>query len=154
MAPRTIRWEELIHRLEDLEAVKVEVGIFSNGEGAQLVDGEGMTMIGLAAVHELGLGTSPRRSFIQAGVRHHADEIAKVQTRLVRKVFAGEMGAAAAGELLGQYVVGRVRAYVLEHPLDEGWANKPETIRRKESDRPLVDTGRLMSAITGRVVST
>jgi hypothetical protein len=153
VAPRTVTWEELTARLADIERHTVRVGVFAAGPGGQLVDGGELTMLGLAAVHELGLGGVPQRSFIRAGIEHHAGAIAKVQEKLVRKIFAGEIGGAVAAETLGQYAVGRIRDYVLTHPLDGAWANAPSTIVRKGSDRPLVDTGRLMASISYQVVS-
>jgi len=153
VAPRAITWEELEQRLADIERHTVRIGVFASGPGGDLVAGSDLTMIGLASIHELGLGGLPQRSFIRAGIEHHADAIGAVQNKLVRKIFAGELGGAVAAEVLGQYGVGRVRDYVFTHALDGAWANAPSTIARKGSDRPLVDTGRLMASISYQVVT-
>jgi hypothetical protein len=152
--PKMITWAELEARLADLERIKVRVGVFGAEGGAAFADDEGkITTLGLAAIQELGLGV-PRRSFIVAGVEHFAEKIAEVQRKISRKILAGEMTARTAANVLGAYAVGRIRAYVFEHPLDPGWANAPSTIERKGSDRPLVDTGRLLASLSYQVVES
>jgi hypothetical protein len=151
--PRAITWEQLEQRLADLEGYAVRIGIFADGPGGELVADGDLTMIGLASIHELGLGGQHERSFIRAGIEANTKTIGAVQSKLVRKIFAGEMGGAVAAEILGQFGVARVRDFVLTHALDADWANAPSTIARKGSDRPLVDTGRMLAAISYQVVS-
>lgn len=106
-----------------------------------------MSLVEIAALHEFGAPGAgiPQRSFIRATVDSHREEIDALQKALALKILKSEIDHAAALELLGAKVAAMVQARIAEGIAP---ALKPETIRRKKSSKPLVDTGQLKSAVT------
>jgi len=103
----------------------------------------------VAAAHEYGLGV-PLRSWLRSPIDARIKDIRKRQQRLARKVVAGKMTADMALERLGLWLTGEIKkamsAGLPVKPLDQ------ETIDRKRSSKPLIDTGQLRSSITHEVV--
>src|SRR5699024_4023822 len=101
------------------------------------------------AAHEYGLGV-PLRSWLRSPIDARIKDIRKRQQRLARKVVAGKMTADMALERLGLWLTGEIKkamsAGLPVKPLDQ------ETIDRKRSSKPLIDTGQLRSSITHEVV--
>lgn len=90
----------------------------------------------------------PQRSFIRATVDEHREEITELETALAMRVLEGKISQEEALSLLGAKVVGLVQARIargIDPP------NSPETVERKGSSKPLVDTGQLRSSITWKV---
>lgn len=145
-----IAWGELVRRVAAMDSWAVKVGVLKSGGGDQPTEGGEITMIGLAITHEFGLGV-PERSFLRASIRERIADVRDVQIKLVRRIYAGEIEAPDALEILGAFLVGVVQDFIVNHPLDGDWALAPSTIEAKGSDRPLVDTGRLLQSITFEV---
>ena len=130
----------------------VRVGVFSDEKaGGQVRDGE-LTNVEIAAVHEYGTedGRVPERSFLRSTFDEKRQVYAALVTKLLRGVVSGKMPVKQMFDILGAQMVadinGRVRqtlgpAFAFE-PL------RPETIARKGSDRPLIDTGIMLASIT------
>lgn len=127
----------------------VRVGVLA-GSG----DHDGISMIELAAIHEFGSPAAniPERSFIRStfartdivdGLNRQAAALARaiVAGKLTADVALGRIGAWAAAQIKGT-----IRNKMTEGPEDQ--ALKPATIARKKSSTPLVDTGRLLGAIS------
>jgi hypothetical protein len=97
-------------------------------------------------LHEHGsaLYQSPPRPIIEPAIEDAKDGIAK---RLEKTVRVALDGGDTEKELtnVGQYAENKVKRRFT----DNDWApNAPSTIARKGSDKPLIDTGALRSAIT------
>lgn len=105
------------------------------------------TLLEVAAVHEFGAPAAgiPNRSFIRATVDLKAAEIQATRDKLAAQVAEGKITAQVALERLGAFVQGLVQARIAE---GIGPALKPETVARKKSSKPLVDTGQLRSSVT------
>lgn len=126
----------------------IGVGVFSGAH-----EPSGLPMVELAAIHEYGAPAAniPERSFLRAPLR---DPKTRARLRTAVKIYIRQMAEkrttrAKALTSLGEWMVLRVRQAILSGggvppPL------KPETIARKGSSRPLVDTGALLNAITWR----
>lgn len=112
-----------------------------NGKAGALTVGE------VAAIHELGLGV-PERSWLRAWFEaNHKMVIADVKAGMVQ-IAQGRLTPEALLDLLGQKYVGEIRKRIqagIDPPLAQ------ETIDRKKSSTPLIDTGQLWSAITYEV---
>lgn len=128
----------------------VKVGIL--GSAATKSQAEGISIIELAAIHEFGSPAAgiPERSFIRRTLKERESEIAKITAVLAKKFIRGELTLERALNQLGAQVAAMIKNTVTagEHippPL------KPATVRRKGSDRPLVDTGRMIAAVTWKV---
>jgi phage gpG-like protein len=144
-------WQELKSRLKALGKGRVKVGVLAS-QGGNAEHSNGLTIIELAAIHEFGSPAAhiPERSFLRRTMRERMEEIYKFQTKLAKAIINRKMGVPQALGLLGTAVASWVKFTIqggphIPPPL------KPATIERKGSDRPLLDTGRLVGAITYEV---
>lgn len=86
----------------------------------------------------------PQRSFLRSTVDESRSEYARLITRGVGQVIDGTMPMKRALGIVGAKVVGDVQKKIssgIEPPLTE------ETIKRKKSSKPLIDTGQLRQSI-------
>lgn len=126
----------------------VRVGIFANeGSGGQTHDG-GLTNVEIAAVHEFGAPEAgiPERSFIRSTFSAQRAKYGAILKKLLPRVVEGKLEVRAMFDLIGQQIVAdinrKVRVEGVPPPL------KPETIARKGSSRALIDTARMIGALT------
>lgn len=142
-------FDKLVKKIGALAHKSVRVGVLSAKGGNE--DRDGISMVELAAIHEFGTEDIPERSFLRgtfkdASVRR---EQVKVSTSLAKKIINDNMSVDQALELLGTWGVSKVKGQItgpgIPPPL------KPATIAAKGSNRPLVDTSRLLGAINHEV---
>jgi hypothetical protein len=125
------------------------------GPGATLTIGE------IAAIHEFGLGTAPRRSFLAGWVDENQAEIKNVVDKGAKALVSGKLsGPLQFLNQLGAWAVGSIQKRMAQNippPLApatiarKGSSVAPATIARKGSSVALIDTGQLRSSITYRV---
>lgn len=100
-------------------------------------------------VHEHGspLWNSPPRPIIEPAIAKHSEEIAdKLKPAILAKLSGDNQGARDEVEKAGMLAADKVKEYFTE---DNGWPeNSERTIKRKGSDRVLIDTGALRQSIT------
>jgi hypothetical protein len=143
-------WRKLKSQIERVGNMHARVGIFSDKGGS--ADHDGSTILEIAAVHEFGSPKNniPERSFIRSTFDKKEKELTRVVAGLSNKVMEMKMSFEKAYDILGTWGAGQVKASVqsgphLPPPL------KPATIARKKSTRPLIDTGRMIGAVTHEV---
>lgn len=134
----------------------VKVGIVGPSAKA---DHDGISMVDLAAIHEFGAPkvNIPERSFIRRTFVQKQKETGKMISALTAKFIQGQslektlsqLGLWASTEVKKTITTGEGLAG--EGGGFRGEPLKPATIARKGSDRPLIDTGRLVNAITYKV---
>lgn len=121
----------------------VRVGIMGPEAASRHQGAEALTTAMVASFHEFGLGV-PRRSWL----RDYVDEnLPLLQARLRNIAERVERGANLDSELerFGLQLVGEIQERIsnrIDPPLAE------ETIRRKGSSTPLINTGQLRASIT------
>ena len=136
-----------IHNLA--REMHVTIGVHER-EGAA-VRGQ-TTMAEIAATHEYGCPDKniPQRSFIRDTHDLFLKENLALLKRLEARVFKGAITEHQAltllGEVASKQMVSRINQGI-------GPALKPETIRRKKSSKPLIDTGQLKGSIRFKVES-
>lgn len=152
-------WEDIKRRVERLHggAAVVKVGVQGAQGAANHQDGR-LTVAQIAQVHEFGkvihhpkLGRTtviPERSFLRATIDQYAAALARRNVLLVQGYMLGKFELHSALELLGQYVVGLIKQRIA---LGIPPPNRPSTIARKGSSKPLIDTGQLRNSITHKV---
>lgn len=125
----------------------IRVGILSGTP-----DEEELSMAELGAIHEFGAPRAgiPERSFLRATADAKRLEWMALFERALRLAVAGRLTLDQAMGLVGQQAVADIVARIrdgagIPPPL------KPATIAAKGSTRPLVDTGRLVQAISYEV---
>lgn len=108
-----------------------------------------LTIGEIAAIHEFGLGTAPRRSFLADWAEENRDKIARVVIKGGQALAARRFSSPIQFlEQLGAWSVGQVQKRMASNippPLS------PSTIKRKGSSVALIDTGQLRSSISYRV---
>lgn len=122
----------------------VKVGVLGNGPKSK-PRGEGPTNVELAIWHEYGTRSAPERSFLRSTMRANAMKYASFLGANIHLVFQKR---ATLPHLLN--TLGAKAAADVKDTIRQGIPppNSPETIRRKGSSKPLIDTGQLVNAIT------
>lgn len=145
-------WERLRSKLP--QDAHVKVGVLAGGGGTARTSEGGITMIELAAIHEFGSPANgiPERSFIRSTFER-PDVVLKLNAyagRLARAIVDDKTTWQVALGQLGAWAAAQVKATIKNRQTTgpEPQQNKPSTIEKKGSDLPLVDTGRLINAIT------
>jgi hypothetical protein len=127
-------------KLGELKAAMVIKGQYPNGRSVAQI----------AAIQEFGTARIPARPF----VRHALRSVGEVQAVLRAEsaaITSKNRKAPTACRRVAQAMAALVVRAIDESP---GWAkpNAPETVRRKGSDHPLIDTGLLRRSVHWRVV--
>ena len=110
-----------------------------------------INMASLALIHERGSAANkiPARPFMKQTRQRAEGHFARLLRRLYKQVVNGKispfdglakLGTAYEGEMKNTFTTGSFTP------------NKPATIKRKGSSRPLIDTGHLRQSITSKVV--
>lgn len=146
-------WRGLLATLEELSGLGVNTGVVASKGGDEPHDEGGITLIELMAIHEFGSEAAgiPERAPIRTTFVQKEQEIGAFAGKLANAIIEKGMPVEQALNLLGMMTSTEVKKTITtgEHlppPL------APSTIARKGSDRPLVDTGRLVNSISWEVV--
>ena len=104
-----------------------------------------VTVAQVAAKNHFGAPGVPARPFITIALRRKQAPITKVVDAALKAVTEGRSSGERALELVGLFVQGQI-----QETISEGVAppNSPQTIARKGSSKPLIDTGQLRQSIT------
>ncbi len=127
---------------------EVRVGVFADQRGGGEPRGDKLTNVEIAAIHEYGSadGRVPQRSFIRSTFKDHEAEYEKLTAKVLKGVVEGKIPLKTGLDLLGSKMVAdvnkKVRTVGVPPPLS------PVTIARKGSSRALIDTGRMLAAVT------
>ncbi|SEO76391.1 hypothetical protein SAMN02800692_1995 [Luteibacter sp. UNC138MFCol5.1] len=142
------KFEALTRRFAELAGHSVMVGI-PEAENGRTDEGE-IGSAGILAVHEFGAPEMgiPERSVVRRSIRENVGKYRKLNLQNLRKVVRGEMSVAQALGILGAVAAGDVQLTIRNADLAP---LKPETIRRKGSSKPLIDTGQVIQSITFEV---
>lgn len=141
-------------RLADRLAKKarVRVGILAD-EPKETEDGDTspLSLVEIAAIHEFGAPAAgiPQRSFIRGTVDEKRHEIEQLQFAQAKRIVLGQVDPDHAVEQLGAKV-----AAMMQRRIAQGIPppNAPETVERKGSSTPLIDTGQLRSSLSYELV--
>lgn len=132
-------FDNIIRQALKLDGKGVKVGI-RRGKGSH----DGTDMLDIAVYNHFGTATIPARPFVSDCAEKNAGQIQEVQKRLVYRVYQGGLSADGALAELGAWYVNVQKGHILHG----GWTpNAPATIKRKGSNKPLVDTGQLVNTV-------
>lgn len=143
--------------LKDVAKVKqskpyVKIGIL---EAAGIHRDSVQTVAGIGAVHEYGSddGRIPERSFIRSTMDQNQENLVKLSHRKKDEIiFQKKPVAKALGEM-GAIIQGLIQKKIAD--TDADWPElAEETIARKKSSKPLIDTGQLRQSIRYQVVES
>ncbi len=131
-------WTALRKRLTGIANQRIEVGIF---------EGELATV---AAANEYGTKYIPERSFLRRTFAENVKETAAMIAKATKAAHSLKVPADRVLNVLGEWAAIQVKKRITTgDPIPP--PNAPATIKRKGSSRPLVDTGRMVGAITYRI---
>lgn len=133
-------WRKLYNLAKRVGGVAVRVGP---------QDGENAT---IGFIHEYGAPKAgiPARPFLSQTFQNRRAELIAIQTKIAQGILTGKLDERKAMELLGAWAVGAIKATITK---DGNFAPlKPATIKRKGSDKPLIDSGQLVGSIKFVVV--
>ena len=126
--------DDIIGNTQELNGRVVKVGI-QGGSHDDMVD--------IAIYNHFGTRHIPARPFMADCAEQNAAQISEAQRRVVYRVLEGADVDAMLHQLGNWY-----RDVQRAHIRHGNWVpNAPATIRRKGSDRPLIDTGQLVNAV-------
>jgi hypothetical protein len=133
---------------QQMHASIVTIGIHEEDAAGQHGD-EGVTVGDVGIYNEFGLGV-PERSFIR-GWADENEETNKDRLRKIgRAVVTGHISSPSVGlKRFAALAVGEVQSRISDGGVFE--PNKPSTVERKGSSKPLIDDGILRSKITSKV---
>jgi hypothetical protein len=145
-------WKAMVQRAKRAREGRVKVGVLADDHKGG-ADHEGITVAELAVV--LHFGTTPdengdqhipARPFLAMAFDEQRDKLADMGGKLLAKVVTGEVEQAQALGILGAKLSTEAKKVItVGNRLEK---NADATVAAKGSSRPLVDTGRLVNAIT------
>jgi hypothetical protein len=144
----------MFERAQQIKEAYVKVGVLADDEkGGMHYPGGDLTVAEVAAVNEYGTqdGRIPARSFLRSTFEARREELAEMGREFIEKVVDGKLDLAIALGRMGAWLAGKVKRAITD---GDGIPpeNRPSTVRKKGSSRPLVDTGRMLAAITWSVI--
>ena len=132
-------FDNIVRQALKLDGKGVKVGI-RRGKGSH----DGTDMLDIAVYNHFGTATIPARPFVSDCAEKNAGQIQEAQKRLVYRVYQGGLSADGALAELGAWYVNVQKGHILHG----GWTpNAPATVKRKGSNKPLVDTGQLVNTV-------
>lgn len=151
---KDLGWTEMLKRAKEIKDRRVKVGVLDSGEGAAMHDPDGdLSVAEIAAVNEFGTqdGRIPERSFVRSTFDEQREELVELGKELIAKVFEGKIDVNKALNMLGAKLATEIKKKIT---LGDGVPppNAEATIAAKGSSRPLVDTGRMVNAITWAIL--
>lgn len=124
--------------LEKLAKLEVQVGFQSD----QMYE-DGTSLPEIAAFNELGSSDTPARPFMKQSFEKHEKEL-QAGCDAVNQALASGSSTEQALQRLGVLVKGLVQEEIVEGSFKP---NAASTIRKKGSDRPLIDTGYMRQSV-------
>lgn len=131
--------ERFLRELNKLAEQEVFVG-YQHGEA---MEENGADLMEVAAYNEFGTSTIPSRPFLRNAYDNNADEINAMNEQQARGIMEGKSAEDCLKDM-GAYGVSLVQKEIRD---GDFVPNAPDTIRRKGSDRPLIDTGRMRQSV-------
>lgn len=141
----TNRLKEIAKKMEELAKKEVVIGIPSSSDSH-----DDITNAELGMIHEFGSPEKgiPERSFVRSTFAEEGGNAGRLMTSEVKRLLEGNASVDSVYGNVGMYMQGKM----IEKITDGDFvANKEETIKRKGSATPLIDTGKLRASITYEV---
>jgi len=133
LTPEGKRYFDEINKLADME---VAVGFQSGQDPYE----DGTDLVTVVAYNELGTSDIPARPFMKQSWDNHQDELRGICEQALASVASG----GSAAKKMGAFGVGLIQKEIVDGTFKP---NKPSTIRKKGSDKPLIDTGHMRQSV-------
>lgn len=136
ITPEGERYLKEINRLVESE---IRVG-FQSGESSY---DDGTDLVAVAAYNEYGTSDTPARPFMKQSFENHEQELRAACENAFKGVSSGG-SAETALKQLGVFAKGLIQEEIASGSFEP---NKPSTIKKKGSARPLIDTGLMRQSV-------
>jgi hypothetical protein len=153
---RDTGWTEFFKKVEAARGERyAKVGVLADTEAGGMHEADGdLTVAEIFAVNEFGTedGHVPERRPLRATFDETREELAEKAGKFVIEVLFGSLKVDQALNAIGAMLANAVKRRITD---GEGLPppNAPATIKAKGSARPLVDTARMLGAITWAIVT-
>ena len=154
-------WKQIQHDLKKIDKSYVKIGVISGGGNKKYTDRSSvpskggnnesggslkMDMAELATVHEFGNHSRrlPSRPFIRQAFDTKRSLINRYVDSLFNRIIKGNASVKGSLAKLGLFHQANTRKIFTQGSFQP---NKPATVKKKGSSRPLIDTGRLRQSI-------
>lgn len=130
--------------IKNFKGKVLKVGIFADsGKGKN-----GELIVNRALANEYGTSNIPERSFIRSTSDEKNQEWGKSIDKIVDRLLTEEVDVNQYLGLLGEKIVGDIKEKISSNmpPL-----NSPATIKRKGSNKTLIDTGEMRASIAYKI---
>lgn len=141
----TAEGKRFLAEIEKLKTLRVKIG-FQQGKEQE---DDGTDLCDIALWNELGTSSIPSRPFMRDAVDKHRDEIDKFLDQQFSLLAKGKTTAEMMMKSIGVFVKGLVQQEIVDGTFEP---NAPSTIKRKESDKPLIDTGKMRQSVNFVVI--
>lgn len=139
-------WNHVMEELGELGDLTVEAGVLKEDAGKK--EG-GASLVDVAAYNEFGTGRIPPRPFLRTAADENRKKYGKIAASGISSIISGRTDAHAVAEMVGNTMEGDIKMVIGDR--GKLAPNAPATVRRKGSDAPLIDTGRLRQSIHHKV---
>jgi len=143
---KDLGYKRIFKDIKNMDGKGVKVGIMGG------TSEKGVAIVDYAVWNEFGTKHIPARPFMQQTADLHADETIQFSGFLVGKLIDGAIKPDKLLKSLGEFYVKRMKM-VVRNAKEWAQENADSTIARKGSSSPLIDTGRMLNAITYEITS-
>lgn len=133
-------WKRIMNDTQELKRSFTKVGV-QQGTPAP---GTSFDMVSIAAAHEFGSSRTPARPFMAQAFAKNKEQLYTIAKDEWNKVLLGQSSASRSLGLLGTWYQAKIQQTIRNGSFVP---NAPETITRKGSSKPLIDTGQLINSI-------
>lgn len=127
--------------LKKLKEMMVRVGY---QRGDEVEEESGVDLCDIAAWNEFGTSNAPSRPFMRDSVDNHVEQINTFLKQQLSMLARGETTAENVFNAIGVFQKGLVQKEIVDGQFEP---NAPSTIKRKKSDKPLIDTGKMRQSV-------
>ena len=132
--------KKLFAEIEKLKKLQVRVGYQQGDEQEE----DGADLCDVAMFNELGTSNTPSRPFMRDSVDKHEDKINNFCKQQMKLLSTGKISTEEMLKSIGVFQKGLVQKEIRD---GEFVPNAPSTIKRKKSDKPLIDTGTMRQSV-------
>ena len=142
------RLKEVMKRAEQLNQLQLVAGI-PNDETSREDSGE-ITNAELGIIHEWGAPEKgiPERSFMRSTMSEEMENLGRLSKTQIALCLEGNISPHDVFATIGAYLQGKIVDKITD---GEFVPNNENTVKRKGSSKPLIDTGQLRASITYEV---
>ena len=140
--------KQVMERAKQINQMQLVVGIPNNENSRE--ESEGITNAELAIIHEFGVPERgiPERSFMRSTASEESNNLGQLSKQVLNECLAGNISPYDAYATIGAYFQGKIVEKITDGEFEP---NNENTVKRKGSSKPLIDTGQLRASITYEV---